>query len=1150
MPTVAMCPNSACGKKLTIPDGSVLQKLRCPACQTRLGDQSIGAPTVTYLGDSDVPRQIGRFRMQKRLGEGAFGVVYRAFDTQLDREIALKVAKPGTLDSPSRIQRFLREAKAAASLRHPNIVPVHDAGRDGDHYYIAAAFIDGQPLAHIIGERGVELRRAVQIQRKLAEAVAYAHKQGIVHRDIKPANVMLDGRDEPLLMDFGLAARTGSEKLTSDGTVMGTPAYMAPEQAVGQQGDAQPAVDQYSLGVVLFELLTGEVPFSGRPAMVLFHHIQTPPPPPSKLRPGLPRDLETICLKALAKFPDDRYADCQAMADDLRRWLDGEPISARRLSATEQLTRWARRNRSVAVMAVLLAAALLTATVVSSLFAIQANVERGRAEVRRLEAESAEARANAEKLRTEEEKNTAQRKTAELAMDRGLGLCERGELGQGLLWLFRSLELAPSEADDLKRVIRANLVGWRRTLPKLLRVPPQSVPGRQPADMSADGKFLFLAGRDRTARLWNIDTGEAIGKPLAHPNILSAAAFSVDGKILMTGGYRGDGICRFWDRESGRLLGQTSPHRAGGPGIISIASSPDGRLAATSAQDATVRLWQMPSGAPFGEPLQHFWVFFTTFSPDGKKLLTTSNDGARLWDVQTTKLIAQLPAAGWPQAGMFSADGQTIMTGSLGSEGRVQFWNASTLQELGRPAPRHRRIAAVVFSPDEKAILTGGYDQTARLWDASTAQPLLMPLPLPRDLVRTSFSRDGKRLFTASGDGSVRIWDLPGPLTRGPELKHSKRLIGAAVRPDGKALLTGSEDGSARLWDLKTGQPLGTPMIHQGAITSLAFSHDGRKAATGGRDGLIRQWDAFTSLPLGPNLSLGDEPTGICYSTDDRRLAAGQGSALGKIAQIWDVASGQPIGSPIAGGQFAGCAFSLDGKFLYTANGDRTVGFWDAATGAPVFPPGRHDDAVVSLQISPDGRRLLSGGYDATVRVWETSTGKLVEPIIQEDAQAGASYSPDAKFILTFATGKTARIWDAGTHKLLSRPMGSETGLSVARGSPDGRLVATGGTDSYARLWDAALNVPLGPPMPHPSNVRDVQFTPDSATLITACNDGAARLWPIEFSAELDEERWRTWVEVVAAIQLDDKGAVQVLPLEEWNRRRARLDELGGPPRE
>jgi formylglycine-generating enzyme required for sulfatase activity/tRNA A-37 threonylcarbamoyl transferase component Bud32 len=339
-----------------------------------------GAPisvTPTAPTSGDVPARIDRFAITCYLGEGAFGRVYQAEDPLLKRTVALKVAKPEQLVGQKRVERFQREARAAANLLHPHIVAVFDSGRYGAHHYIASAFVPGRSLATVLDEtaeagKKMDLREAVQLVRKLAEALAYAHKQGVVHRDVKPGNVMVREDGEPLLMDFGLAARNDeTEKLTVAGQFMGTPEYTAPEQWRGQ---AQAASDQYSLGCLLFEVLTGEKPFSGGSTEhYLMLHTQVAPESPRKYVPELPRDLETICLKCLEKEPGRRYADCQVLADDLRRWLEDEPVTARRPGMAERLLRWSRRNPALAGLLGVTLLALVVVSVLSGNLAVARN---------------------------------------------------------------------------------------------------------------------------------------------------------------------------------------------------------------------------------------------------------------------------------------------------------------------------------------------------------------------------------------------------------------------------------------------------------------------------------------------------------------------------------------------------------------------------------------------------------------------------------------------------------------------------------------------------------------------------------------------------------------------------------------------------------
>jgi tRNA A-37 threonylcarbamoyl transferase component Bud32 len=293
---------------------------------------SASAPSATGAVGSDEGGQFGRFRVLGVLGQGQHATVYRACDTILDRDVALKVPRQGVLRTAKSLERFLGEARAQARLRHPRIVPVYEAGRAGDQHYIAMALIEGCSLAERLVEGLLSIRRAVEIVAELAEALAYAHAQGVVHRDVKPANVRVDTRGDVYLMDFGIAYRPDSDELPlPPGTILGTPAYVAPEQAKGGQASVLPASDQYSLGAVFFELLCGRPPFCGPPSYVLFHAIHHDPPSPRSIAPKVPRSLDAICLKALAKWPERRYVDCQHFADDLRRWLRGDtPLASRR----------------------------------------------------------------------------------------------------------------------------------------------------------------------------------------------------------------------------------------------------------------------------------------------------------------------------------------------------------------------------------------------------------------------------------------------------------------------------------------------------------------------------------------------------------------------------------------------------------------------------------------------------------------------------------------------------------------------------------------------------------------------------------------------------------------------------------------------------
>ena len=329
MPTVVLCSNPACTARLSVADEAIGRQIKCKKCGTSFTATSTidgTAPSPSPKG-SVLPKSIGRYQVRSKLGSGAFGTVYRAYDTQLDREVALKLLKPETLSSPQAVERFQREARAAARLTHPHIVPVFDAGKQGNSHFIASAFIPGRTLADAIPKSGMPARQAVALVIQLADALDYAHEQRVLHRDVKPCNIMLDARDHLYLMDFGLAGWLGDERtrLTCEGALMGTPAFMAPEQASGDLKQIGPAVDQYSAGVVLYQLLTGRLPFEGPVAVVIYHVLNTVPPPPSQHRTDLDPRLAAICLKAMAKRPGDRYPGAAAFAAALREWLGVAP---------------------------------------------------------------------------------------------------------------------------------------------------------------------------------------------------------------------------------------------------------------------------------------------------------------------------------------------------------------------------------------------------------------------------------------------------------------------------------------------------------------------------------------------------------------------------------------------------------------------------------------------------------------------------------------------------------------------------------------------------------------------------------------------------------------------------------------------------------
>jgi WD40 repeat protein len=1161
-----------------------------------------GAPLPTVPG-YDILEEVGR---------GGMAVVYRARQVSLNRVVALKMILAGAHATAQERDFFRAEAEAIARLHHPHIVQIFEVGEHNGLPYLCLEYLAGGSLAAYLAGAPQPPRAAAGLLAPLARAAQFAHEHGVVHRDLKPANVLLAacGLDQdnarpqtacvPKIADFGLAKRLdGAQTLLASGTVAGTPNYMAPEQAAGPSRLLGPAVDVYALGALLYEALTGQAPFRGQTAYeTLLQVVHGEPVPPRQLQPAVPRDLETVCLKCLHKDPQKRYPSALALAEDLESFLAGRPIAARPVGPWGRAAKWARRRPAVATLLALVVA--LTAVGFGLLWGAWVNAE-ARAEAEKTALEETGRRERQER----DARREVERLTARLTLDQGTGLCERGEVGAGLLFFARGVELAARAGDaDLERALRVNLSGWRGRLIRERAAFPHkgwvvSVAFRPPR-----GDVVATASADRTVRLWDAVTGKPLGEPWRHDFPVTCLAFSPDGKKALAG--------------CGRLEGEPP-----GPRQVVLWDVGTGK---------ELKRWRTPAG-----------VTKLAFSRAGDRLLYVSPPSAQLWDAETLRHVADLGAHGPVLTAAFSPDGKTLATGGFtppGSgpgRGLVRLWDAAGGQPRGGPLPHPSPLLGAVdlvgFSGDGRTVAAACRvkvtDQGAgakgvlwgevRTWDTAGGRPAGPVLVHRGRVLDLKFSPDGGTLATGSslleahpkpGDpvefrplgGEARLWEVrTGRLIARP-LPHPWGVMALDYSPDGRLLLTGCEDLHARLFEAASGALLGKALPHEGAVMSVAFSPDGKMALTGSAGGdhfsgaSARLWELPPDVSEVRTLPTPSLARPLAFSRDGALLLAG--GSRDHLVRRWDVRAGREVGPALAHeGVVQTLAMGPDDRSVLTGSDlkGRPGGqarLWERATGRlrVAFP---HDDRVMLAALSPDGRTLLTATdqTENAVHLWDVASARRLEKHLLKGKVVLVGYHGAGEAVWLENDGRATRlwrrgrgakaelvwqqplgVWDAGwcregkailvvgpehCPQLLDARTGRPEGPALPRhiaairataAAPDGRTLLTGGQDRLARLWDAATGKPLGPPLAHSDWVSDVAFHPDGRLFATSDERGVY-LWRIPAPVEGSPERIRCWAEALTGLELDDRGTVRGLSAADLEERQRRLGELRGSPR-
>jgi WD40 repeat protein len=1000
------------------------------------------------------PRGLADFDIGKEVGRGGMGVVYRAHQISLDRDVALKMIRDGALASPAEVERFRREAEAAARLDHPNIVPVFETGEDDGHYYFAMGFVEGTSLADRLRKGPFPPKFAAQAVRIVARAVQFAHEHGVIHRDLKPANILagIDGRLR--VADFGLAKRLDSgQTMTATSEVLGTPQYMPPEQARGS-ARVGPAADIYSLGATLYALLTGHPPFqAATPIETLRLVLERDPVSPRRLNPAIDRDLETICLKCLEKEPGRRYDSAADLAEDLRLWLAGEPILARPVSRPERLWRWCRRNPKLAGSLLAVAASLLAVATVSYLYMTNRVHWLDRASSAEKKAQAADlaaktAKGEKEQLKkgqsaldarikaAEREKTTIlkaveaetaraksalaerHRQRARTLMERASDSCDRGDIGPGLLTMAEGMRSATQAGDAvLVREIRDQLSARQTQLhPLRLRLehPRRKAPfdGETPprhynvmrAAFSPDGHEIFTLCSPGVVRAWDARDGRLLGEPCGFQSAYSAWCFSPDGRSVL-------------------LVG--TPYSA-----LSIMK--DGKFD-TREMFSDTNKPKMNHTIDYGwyHELQGFERFRPSFHPDGSAFLRMGE----LHDAATGKaLFKPRDPLSKVHVVALSPLGDNLLGAKLSEPQVLRTYILSSHGPVGIPIRLHGgtadRFIDTVFSPDGKMVLAMSTDGAGHVWEVhptggASRQLGVIRLMTGEQYESAALSPHGAPIAIATrfkGRGVLRHWgadgqpapvslDLPGPIRA------------FAFSPDGERLLVAS-GSSARLYDVETGRATDSSLVHDGEITDASFSPDGRSVLTAGVEGTAKLWDVGLARPKARSLRRPDEPlqTNAILSPDGTR-------ALLDIWEphLWDVANGRPVGKPMDVADKINRAialFSPDGRTLFISLKISTDGLpisrlWDAANGRELLTLGNLRTQVTAAAYRPDGHVIAtaSTGQDTPgswiLRQWSTADGTAVGvPMSHRSPVDLVAFSPDGKTIWC-GSGKTLRRWDA-----------------------------------------------------------------------------------------------------------------------------------------
>ncbi|MHC1763949.1 MAG: protein kinase [Verrucomicrobiia bacterium] len=1012
-----------------------------------------------------LPRQLGSYELLDVIAEGGMGVVYRARHTGLDRVVALKMIRSGVLASSADVERFQREARSAAKLRHPNVVTIHDIGeQDGQHYF-TMDYVPGANLAERARTAPFSAREAAEITAGVTAAIQYAHQHQVLHRDIKPANVILTPERQPRVLDFGLAlVLTDDSNLTLSGAPMGSPPYMPPEQAAGQTRRIDARSDVYSLGALLYELLTGRPPFQAASALETLKLVmENEPVPPRRLNPELPRDLETICLKCLEKAPERRYQTAQELNDELGRFVRDEPILARPVPRVERAWRWCRRKPVVAGLAATLLALFLSVGIGSPIALHRIDLERRKARNAHLEAR---------RLLYAADMNQAHQSVRQNNVGRARRLLDRHRPG-------------PGEQD---------LRGWEwRYLWQLCQSEALAVLARRPASccslgFSADGTRLAAGYSDGRVELWNLGTRRLEVLQLENGDTPARVAFAPEADFLAVSAE--PGTVKLHDLQNGRA---TTLWQDSASVVRHLSYSRDGALLAVYtyprlafnrvlSTSAKVVLFDTVHGKKVGtHAAGHASSFFgvAALSPDHKRLYIGSSD----------------------------AKASACSIRSINLEDDRENWTIAAGHDDG--------VTAIAISPDGAMLVsgTGSEGSTIRVWDAATGAPVKSLEGHTGWVEHLAFSRYGRLLASAAADQSLRLWDLASWSDSTVLRGHADEVHAVSFSPDGRLLASGGKDGTLMLWDLGARRP---DRSHQSAPPELCWVDQLGEKTGLGYDGprknlTVVQFDDLSlrdvPLPLGELEEFIGSGRGSLFNMTDwtNRLSFyeldGATPRLLKEIQLEEPLSRKPLQTYLVN-------YCLEKRLAAwgTPSGVVHVMPLDKPEKRFAFNTGLHE--ILLPAFSPDGKLLVvSAPERKKLQVWNLTTRTAM---LECDVHVVASaFFANGGRTLVFVNQGTAAheviFWDLAEPRKtpVRRPVGT-VGRSQLALSPDGRLLAVPTREGSVAVFDVKRMERPAVLHGHMQSVLGVAFSPDGKRLVSTSGAGeAVKIWDVETGQEL-----------------------------------------------